>query len=189
MAERLNLDPSPEGLLRAVERCRAIQPIIERIPRRSRMHQVADAAKRSGAGTRSVYRRVRAWEQGGILALVPNRRADLGRPRIANHDAFRFVEQLVTAKRRLTVSQGYRAYCEERAWRMARARGTESDLVEIPKYGRVTKGNLASRSAQLPKITRATFRTWFRWLMARASFQKACEVSKKPFCLLQGAGK
>lgn len=117
-------------------------------------------------GRRTLYEWLRNFEACGLPGLVRHDRSDKGFPKALNRAALDFI--LAAALPRsgfygeLSVREIYRAYGEERAWRMEHASKKLGDF-ELRKYSRYVDPNSGrlSPAAQLPQVCYETFRHWY----------------------------
>ena len=139
---------APEDRIEAERRYQIIEPLIERerhhllYVQYPRMGQVfAYLAKAHGVKERTIYRWLKAWEVGGLPALVKRDRVDKGEARAMNDAAREFLLRLAIPARDeglLRVSEMWRCYVEQREWA-----GRHPEM------------------AQLPAISERTFRGWY----------------------------
>jgi transposase len=162
---------SVEDRAQAERRFRVIEPLIrpERYAALWAQYKrkgtlIAVLAKENNTKPRTVYHWLKAYRDGGLPALVDKDRSDKGRPRAFNNAALDFLLAAALPRKgaygELSIAEIFRAYNEERAWRLAHA-GKPLDEFGIRKYARYLDGDKLSAAAQLPAASYETFRAWF----------------------------
>ena len=122
-------------------------------------------AKQHQVKSRTIYHWLQAFKRGGLPALVSKDRCDKGKPKAFNQAALELLLKLSMPQKGaygvLSVSEIFRAYEEERAWRDAHAGEVMPDF-EASKYARYLDEDGRLRdSALLPEACYETFRSWF----------------------------
>ncbi len=118
-----------------------------------------------GVKRSTVYHWLKAFENGGLPALVNKDRADKGKPRSFNNSALEFILAAAMPLRgsygMLSVREIFRAYGEERIWREAHV-GKRLSETESGKYARyLDADDKLSEDARLPEASYPTFNRWY----------------------------
>jgi transposase InsO family protein len=126
---------------------------------------VAFLAEQHGVKGRTIYHWLKAFQEGGLPALVSRDRRDKGRPRAFNPAALDFILAASLPRQgvygALSVREIHRVYEEERAWRASHAGKTLGEF-ELRKYARyLDRDGKLRPDAQLPAASYETFRVWF----------------------------
>ena len=163
---------SDEDRAEAERRFRVIEPLLEpdkfallRIQYPTKGALVEYLGQQHGVSTRSIYNWLEGWKRDGLPALVSKDRSDKGAPRSMTPAAFDFLLAASMPMKGvygvLSAREIYRCYNEERQFRAANA---GQDLAEFSacKYARyLDEDGKLKASAQLPKVSYETMRTWF----------------------------
>jgi len=113
----------------------------------------------------TLYSWLKAFNTGGLPALVNRDRADKGSPRALNTPALEFIASASMPRAGVTgiwsVREIFRAYAQESAWRARHVgkRLTETEALDYLRY--LDEDGRLSPDARLPEASYATFLRWF----------------------------